>query len=275
MAAGLTGEEKLRYILSDYFFKSDVTIFYNFECLNAHGFSHQMDALLITPHFLVIFEVKQISGTLFYKPAQHEFFRSKNDVIENFTNPFDQAFRHQLFIEQQLKKWQVSIPVHHLVAIANVRAKLDHSLTNYPIMHISGIPQFLENLYEQHPKSSVDCTFLQQQFEQLYTRLPPRRKVDKQRLRQGVLCEKCQYANEMSYRQGYFICNVCQTKSKDALLESLLQYRILISPHITNRAFREFFKIDCVHVASKLLNRLGLEKKGLNKGAYYIIPEKW
>lgn len=64
-------------------------------------------------------------------------------------------------------------------------------------------------------------------------------------------------------------------KSKDALFETFLQYRILVGPRITNKEFREFFNISCIHTASKLLGKAGLEKHGVNKGTYYMIPEKF
>ena len=83
------------------------------------------------------------------------------------------------------------------------------------------------------------------------------------------------HEDEMHYKQGYFICPVCRAKSKEALHETLLQYRILVSPRISNKAFREFFNIHCIHIASKLLAKAGLEKHGANKGTYYIIPEKF
>ncbi|MCH7322890.1 NERD domain-containing protein [Solibacillus sp. MA9] len=274
--AGLAGEEKLKRVISDYNLRSKGRIYYNFECVNASGYTHQIDGLLVTAHFIVIFEVKQISGTLFYKPALHEFYRvSESNLQENFPNPFDQAYRHQLFIEYLLKTWQISIPVYYMVVIANIRAKLDSSLMDYPIMHISGVPYYLEKLYEQHPKPQANLSILQNHFALLYKQLPPRRTIEKHRLRKGVLCKQCQYLNVMYYKQGYFECSICQTKNKDAIIESLVHYRILISPRITNKEFREFFNIPCIHTASKMLRKLGLEKHGTNKGAFYIIPDSW
>ncbi|MEK4131300.1 nuclease-related domain-containing protein [Solibacillus sp. FSL W8-0474] len=275
LEAGLSGEQKIKRLLTDFYFKSDFHIFYNFECKNSNGFTHQMDALLLTPNFLLVIEVKQISGTLFYKPSLHEFFRVQDQMNENFPNPLDQAYRHQLFLEHQLKTWQLCIPVYHIVVLANYRAKLDESLNNFPIMHMSGIPRFIERLYKHHPKPRAHLTILQKQFQQLYEPLPPRRTIEKHRLRTGVLCKQCDYVNEMHYKQGYFICPVCGAKSKEALYETLLQYRILVSPRISNKAFREFFNIPCIHIASKLLAKAGLEKHGTNKGTYYIIPEKF
>ena len=66
--AGMAGEEKMQRTLANYHFKNSFKIFYNFECINEKGFSHQIDALIITTRFLLVVEVKQISGTLFINP---------------------------------------------------------------------------------------------------------------------------------------------------------------------------------------------------------------
>lgn len=73
LEAGLSGEQKLKRLLSDYHFRSPSHIFYNFECINSKGFTHQMDALLITPHFVVIMEVNQKSGTFTTNPPSMNF----------------------------------------------------------------------------------------------------------------------------------------------------------------------------------------------------------
>lgn len=273
LEAGFAGEMKLKQTLTDYYFKTDHHIFYNFECMNENGFSHQMDAILVTPFFIVIFEVKLLSGVLFYKPAQHEFYRIHNEKCENFRNPLDQVYRHQLFLKQCLRKWQITIPVYFAVVIANQQAILDESLENFPIFHISGVPNFIENLYRTTTKSNANMSKIAAKMNQLYHVLPPRRSISLDRLKKGVLCRQCDYKNVMDYHYGTFTCNVCRAKSRDVLFETLDHYRILIGEKISNKQFREFFGIHSLQAASKLLVRLGLERHGTKKGTYYIIPE--
>ena len=273
MEAGLSGELKLKQTLSDYFFKTDHHILYNFECINEKGFSHQMDAILITPFFIVIFEVKQLSGTLFYKSSQHEFSRIHNDKHENFRSPIDQVYRHQLFLEQCLRQWQINIPIYYAVVIANVQARLDESLSNFPIFHISGVPSFIENLYRTTSKSNANLNVIVAKLNQLAVSLPPRRSVEITRLRQGVLCQNCNFENTMHYYYGQFICPICKAKSRYALFETLHHYRVLVGEKISNQQFRAFFGIESIQTASNILSRLGLERHGAKKGTYYIIPE--
>lgn len=275
LQAGLSGEQKLKMTLEDYYFKSDYEILYNFECINPRGFSHQMDALLITPHFILIFEVKQMSGNLYYKPAVQEFYRvTDQGNEESFSNPFDQVFRHQLFIEQFLQHSAVAIPVRHIVVIANFRAKLDNAFETMPILHLSSLPKFLEILYKQYPKTTLNPHQISKLFTKIHQRHPPRRQIEASRLQTGVFCKQCEAIGSMFFYHGSWHCEYCQTKSIDGILEALQHYRILIGPHISNRAFRDFLGIPNRFAALRLLSKINMEAAGRGKNRYYVIPEQ-
>lgn len=272
--AGVAGELKMQRTLADYHFIGPYKIFYNFECINEKGFSHQIDALILTTRFLLVVEVKQISGTLFYKSAFHEFARQTEEgVLENFPNPFDQAYRHQLFLSHLLSSWKIQLPVLYIVVNANIRTKLDSSLNGSPIIHLSGLPKFLEKLYQNHGEIKLDLVKLENKLSAISCRLPVRRKIDRYRIRNGVLCKKCDFQHVMYYHHGLWICSYCGVKSKEAIFLALHQYRVLIGDRITNRELREFVGIDCKAVASKLLKRLNFEQFGKGRGVYYLIPE--
>ena len=275
MQAGLSGELKLKNRLADYHFKCDYSILYNFECINARGFSHQIDALLITQQFVLVLEVKQISGQLFYKPAVHEFSRrTENNIEENLPNPFDQAYRHQLFIEQVLHMHHIQIPVVHLIVIANYRAKLDVSLETMPILHLSGLPTFLENLATQFPDTTYAVSEVQSIFLKMKQTLPARRQINSNRLKSGVFCANCDTKVPMLFHSGYWHCFSCSAKSKNVLLDALHDYRTLISDRMSNKAFREFTGINCRFAAKRILAQLNLQTTGSKRTLIYIIPDE-
>ena len=272
--AGMAGEEKMQRTLADYHFKNSFKIFYNFECINEKGFSHQIDALIITTRFLLVIEVKQISGTLFYKPAFHEFVRQTEEgIIENFLNPFDQVYRHQLLVSHLLSSWGIQLPVFSIVVNAKIKTKLDSSLNGSPILHLSGLPKFLEKLNENYAETKVNLLDLENKLLAISCRLPVRRKIERHRLRNGVLCEKCEFQHVMYYHHGSWVCPQCGEKNREAIFLALHQYRVLIGDRITNRELREFVGIDCKAIASKLLKRLNFQQFGKGRGVYYLIPE--
>lgn len=187
LLAGVAGETKLQNCLADYPFQHDYYMIHHFECINARGFTHQIDALLLTPHFILVLEVKQLTGVLSYQQSTHEFSRQLNDgTIENLFNPFDQVYRHQLFVERLLQHHAISIPVHHLVIISNYRARLDASLQSMPIIHLSGLPYFIERLFARSPKTSYSPQALRKLFEEIAQPLPPRHTIEPHRLKTDI-----------------------------------------------------------------------------------------
>ena len=135
------------------------------------------------------------------------------------------------------------------------------------------MPKFLEKLHESYAETTVDLKVLERKLSAISCRLPVRRKIERHRLRDGVLCENCQFQYVMQYDRGLWICPHCCEKSKEAIYLALHQYRVLIGKRITNREFRKFVGIDRKAVASKLLKRLNFEQFGKGRGVYYLIPE--
>lgn len=96
--------------------------------------------------------------------------------------------------------------------------------------------------------------------------------INLSRIKKGVLCEICEYKFQMHYRGGTWHCPNCSCRNKKSILQAFHDYRVLVSNKITNREFREFFGIESIDAASKILIRLGLETVGEKRGRYYLIP---
>src|SRR5690606_3651286 len=90
-------------------------------------------------------------------------------------------------------------------------------------------------------------------------------------LKKGVLCGEC--SNVLYYDKRAWRCKNCSYKNHLAHLQTLLQYRLLISQTITNREFREFTGLDSVSTASKLLTKSNMDYIGNFKDRKYLIPE--
>ena len=277
LQAGYFGEQRLDREFTDFTIPHAHHLLHNVEIRTSHGSSHQMDSIVLTSHFLLILEIKNITGTLLYKPHHHEFSRLRKDgVVENFTDPFEQAYRHQLFIERLLHSWHIKLPVTYAVVIVNQNAVLDESLRGYPIFHLTGLRRYIHHLFSTFSACDVDLAHVSKRLLELIQRHPPKRRVtDTDRLKKGVLCVKCEFKSWMEYENRSWCCRTCGTRDKNALRWALHDYRLLISERITNQQFREFVGIESIHTASKILTRSGLEKVGDNKGRAYIITDDW
>ena len=187
---------------------------------------------------------------------------------------FEQAYRHQLFIDRLLHSWHIRLPVEYAVVIVNQNAVLDESLRGFPIFHLSGLRRYINNLFLKYPARDVKLEQVSNQLLRLIHRHPPKRRInDTDRFKKGVLCMKCDFKSSMAYQNRSWCCRMCGTRDKNALRWALHDYRLLIGQHITNQQFREFVGIESMQVASKILSRLGFEKIGDKKGRFYIIPE--
>src|SRR5690606_2918221 len=78
----------------------------------------------------------------------------------------------------------------------------------------------------------------------------------------------------MQFNRRKWICVKCSRVDRYAHFETLLQYRTLISPSITNKQFREFMGIESITTASKLLKIANMPYTGSYKDRVYTIPEE-
>lgn len=275
--AGQSGELRADRELVDFMIKHQHRIFHNLELLNPQGHTHQIDTILLTPHFLYILEIKNITGKLFYQPSSHQFGRERVDGrIDYFSNPFDQAYRHQLFLEYLLREWHVDLPVVYSVVLANSNGVIDESLRDRPIFHLSGLRFQINTLFEHFGTALLDdeqLDFVSKRLLMSLHRAPIKRWADTSKIKKGVLCEKCDWNSTMHYINRSWQCVRCGKRDKKALRQALYDYRFLVGERISNKEFREFMGVDSIHAVSKILVRLNLQTEGKNRGRVYIIPE--
>lgn len=91
--AGYRGEHSIDYPLSfltfqNYFILHDLRLPHN-------DYFFQIDTLLISPKFILMLEVKNIAGKLFFDQEFHQLVRTLNDKEEVFPDPILQVKRHE------------------------------------------------------------------------------------------------------------------------------------------------------------------------------------
>lgn len=276
LKSGYEGEHKVDREWFEMPYLEDHYLLFNYEIENEFGFTHQVDTLLLTKSFLLLLEVKNISGRVDYDVQKHQFIRKRQNGVEDIlTNPFDQLNRHEEFFERFLKKLKISLPIEKAVVMANSSTIIGEVPSSFPIFHASGLRFFVKKCMMQHQQKITNYQ-LEKLSKFLMSQLKPRNydlNISLERIRKGVLCENCNYKVEMKYKLGVWTCPKCNLRSKKAFYQALNDYRLLISNKITNREFRDFFNVNSVDAASKILIRLQLESSGITRGKYYIIPE--
>lgn len=274
MSAGFHGEQRVDSLFSDipidspHYFIQDLFI-------QKPKSSHQIDSVLITSRFVLLLEIKSISGELNFDPQLRQFSRTNKDgSVDGMNNPDDQIRRHEKFVQQFLASQKVSLPVIGVIVFTYPSSIVNSRPKNRIIIQSSGLPFLMDQLLVKYPDELLNTRKARQlagRLLQLHSERPLRRIEVPAGLRRGVLCRQCDKI--LQYDKRSWRCGQCTYKNPLAHLDVLLQYRLLISETISNREFREFTGLTSISTASKMLTSLNMETKGSFRDRIYLIPE--
>lgn len=277
LQSGQYGENRLDREWEQLDFPSPHFLLHNFEFKDEHHSPHQIDTIFLCQHFLLLIEIKNISGSVQYTEEHYQFTRIKEDgTVETLTDPFAQISRHARSLKHLMHKHHVNLPIESAIVITMPSTRISSVPTKIPIFHQAGIQMFMDSLMKKYGQELLPYHELERISQTLLAMHSPREwhpKLDLSLLRRGVLCQACSFKSPMQYRNGQWHCTTCQSKSKTAGQLAFHDYRVLYGNKITNREFRSFFLIDNPRIAQYILNTSNLQKVGSNRGTYYIIPE--
>lgn len=238
--------------------------------------SYQIDTLLITSRFILILEIKSISGLLHFDAQTRQFFRTNKDgSIDGMRNPDDQVRRYEKWIEHFLSERKVKLPVIGAIVFTYPSAVIQSTAGKRIMIQSSGLPYLLDRLVKEYPSdilSKLSTKKLANQLLKLHSLKPLPQFELPFGLLTGVLCPRCERV-AMSYKRKNWFCKTCQYSNPQAHLEALKQYRSLFGSKISNREFRTFTGISSVSAASKLLAASNMAFEGSFKDRVYLIPE--
>ncbi|MDG4658115.1 nuclease-related domain-containing protein [Ectobacillus antri] len=272
---GFQGEQSLNYHLS---FLPHYHILHDLRLPASQGY-FQIDTLLVSETFLMIVEIKNIAGTLFFDQAQRQLIRTYRDKEEAFPDPLLQATRQQLHLQDWLVRHGFPlVPVCYRVVISNPATliKTDGRLRN--VVHAAALPgevEGCERMYKQtylEPKNLRKlCRLLIKQHTPYNPDVLAHLKIGRDEVKGGVYCPSC-FALGMKRERGKWTCLKCGTPSKDAHRLSLCDYALLLGSEITNRELRHFLQIESESVATKMLRQMKLESRGERRHRVYKLP---
>ncbi|WP_432759405.1 nuclease-related domain-containing protein [Bacillus methanolicus] len=279
--AGFRGEEELAYYLK-YLNENKYYIFFDLRLLHDQPF--QIDALILSPSFALIIEVKNYSGTLFLDKYSKQLIRIIENNEEGFPNPLSQVKRQK----QQLKVWlgkrKINIlPIEYLVVISQTKTILKTTEGNQQIFQrIIPVDQLLERIAEfelKYDKKIISNKEIQKINQLLLREHTPHFPeilqtfgINSSEIIKGVQCPKC-HSLPMIRIFGTWKCPVCKTHSKSAHQQAIYDYFLLINSTITNKECREFLQISSQRTVRNLLISMNLPFSGTNKGRIYHRPE--
>ncbi|MED3802371.1 nuclease-related domain-containing protein [Lysinibacillus xylanilyticus] len=273
--AGFAGEQRVDAEWLEIILPHPHYFLHNLQILNLFGTTHQIDTVLLCPQFILILEIKNVTGFLDFDESFNQFTRTTAEGdVEGMTNPLHQGMRHMEWMMVMLQQSRLEIPVHYAVVFATKNAILSKSLRGQPIFHVSGLRYYVRELFQQHKEAAYDEEKLFQFASKLMSMHRPIKRemaLPVQDIVRGVLCESCLNGQTMIYRYPKWYCQRCGTVDQEAIFRTLEDYRLLVGKSLTNKSFCEFFKIDSPNTAYKLLRKLPLKAEGTKSNRKYLI----
>jgi hypothetical protein len=279
--AGYRGEEKVDYYLKD--LPNKFRIIHDLRLPRKSGDSYfQMDTLIVSPYFFLILEIKNFFGTLYFDPLFRQMIRTKDGNEEGFLNPIIQVNSQK----EHLQAWMdhlkfPSLPVIPLVVVSNPSTILKTSSTYKEALQTVILADTLPTKIKEHEKlfslerlSNKELRKITRALIHSHTPLEKdvlqSYQIPRSDLLTGVQCPHC-FSLPMERFQGKWICSHCTYKSKNAHIQAIQDYALLIDTFITNREAREFLHLSSNSIAGKLLKAMKLESTGSYKDRKYIL----
>ncbi|MBN8194135.1 NERD domain-containing protein [Bacillus sp. NTK074B] len=283
--AGYKGESTIYYHLT-FLRDKRYKVFYNVR-LPIFLNHFQMDFLLLTPFYILIIEVKNISGVVTIDPFIKQLTRTHKGVTEGFVDPVSQVLRYKLL----LQKWLITNklkhpPIEHLVVFSNPSTTLNYTVPPEPnnpykqIIHAQNVIDKMKEFNEKHPTPTVTNKELLK-MKRLILRNHEEPEVDiltayslsKNDILTGVRCENCQHI-PMIRISASWSCSKCHNSSKTAHTKAIQEYFLLLNNHLTNREIRNFLHLNSRNTAYKLLKSFQLQTQGCTKSVTYSKPTR-
>lgn len=278
--AGFKGEQSLDYYLrslpdQEYFIFHDLR-------LSDGAYFFQIDTLILSTSFILILEVKNISGTLIFDPAFQQLIRTNNGMEEVFSDPIQQVnYQTFKFTEWLKNKHFPAIPIEPLVVMANsntiIKTSLHHKL---PLQSVIRSTKLLEKIYEykeSHKEEKFSKKDIRKLCNLLLTWHVPKNfdvlqrfQINRSDLLMGVHCPKCKKLS-MERKWGKWVCTTCSFSSRDAHKNALNDYFLLFQSSITNEQFRNFLQLPSSSIAYKLLTSMNLPHSGTKRWREYDL----
>lgn len=247
-------------------------LFHDFQTINGTNNEHQMDTVFVCKHFVLVVEVKNVTGRIDFDDERHQFVRLREDgVLESFKNPVDQVKRHKELLEEWALDWPDYVPVEAAIIIANPNTVIGRVSAEVPIFNVSGLRSKIGQLVKKHERMSVNMRAVRDYLLARYKPFSHRVQKSNVNARDGVLCINC--GEVMVHGRYRFECVKCGWKDVEwqALRMAMHDYRVLYGDEITNSQFREFVGVQSASTAKRMLQRV-CEQKNVTKGTIYRIP---
>ncbi|MEK5036448.1 NERD domain-containing protein [Sporosarcina sp. FSL K6-3457] len=258
MRAGLGGEERLDEVLSRHAFPNEHVFLHDLSLKSTGTF--QIDTLYLTPSYAVIFEVKNMAGTLTFNENPPQLIR----ILENgqkraFGSPAAQIERNQDLFSDWLHARGLALPIYPVIVFAYPKQIIEKPPSNIPVLFPNSVPGFLRRLPKSHTiLNSNELSALTKELMDSHAGYIPKPLYEKynipiDELKTGVTCKNCGHIG-MKRALRTWHCKKCSTNDGFAHEQAITEWFLLVGRKMTNRECRRFLHIDKLQTATRILN---------------------
>lgn len=279
--AGHRGEQSLDYHFN-FLTDDDYIFFHGLRLPWINELYFQIDTLLLTPKCIILLEVKNIAGTVYFDIPFQQMIRTFDGKEESFSCPIVQSNRHVAQLKEWLRKNQFpNIPIlnyvvfsnsstilktdpnyqhvfEKVITAANLPNKLNAIRTSYPtkILNKAKIGKLIKLFKQQHVPQDLDIL--------------KKYGLERSDLINGTACDKCKRLSVIRGKRKW-MCTMCNATNSNSHIKLLIDYVLLISPTITNKQFRHFSNLDSPSIATRLLQSMDFQTTGSYKDRKYHL----
>ncbi|MGM8215424.1 nuclease-related domain-containing protein [Bacillaceae bacterium W0354] len=264
--SGYRGEKSLIYYLKS-IDSPNIFIIPNVRLKTPSGY-FQVDALILTPWFILIIEVKNFTGVVRFDHGFGQMFCEIKGVERAYQDPIVQV-DNQVF---HLQNWLITkgitgIPIESLVVFTSNHVTLTRSgdmPVDERIIYVGKLIEkfvLLQNKYEKlfltKSKLTKVANMIKNEHTPQHSNMMKKFNLTPRDLRPGVICSQC-LKLPMRRIHGMWLCSFCNNKSKNAHLNAFKDFYLLFKPTITNREARWLLQVNSAKVVNSLLKQLAI-----------------
>lgn len=236
----------------------------------------QIDILLLTANFAVVFEVKNIKGTIELRQNPRQLVRHlSTGETHAFPSPEPQLeeYIHQLKV--YFLHNHINLPIYGAVVFPFSSSYIERTSSATTLLLKNDIKPYVRNLpLQKEPLSPRQLEKLVYSLSKQHTDYNPypllkRYNLSRKDVLNGVACPNCRKLYMRRINMHWY-CTYCHHTSRDAHVQAIYDYFALIDSSISSLECYQFLGLANSRQAYRLLSQMKLQKIGKYKDARYI-----
>ncbi|WP_144511993.1 nuclease-related domain-containing protein [Bacillus sp. FJAT-22090] len=272
--AGDIGEEVVMKVVEQLTLPYKFYAFHNISIYNESLF--QMDILIITPYYALIFEVKNIKGEIMFTDQQ--LIRTlPSKEISSFDNPILQVEDYEYQLKHVFQTNNIPLPIYGAIVFAFSSSIIKVPPKNKTILFRRGIKSYLRNI-QIGPRMLTDTQLehvkdflLKANTDFQSFPITKHYGIDPTSIRGGVECIHCGLIGMKKLSRNWF-CPRCKVYHRTAHENALKDYFLVFKNTMTNQDCQQFLKLNNKHEATRILRNSMLMKSGQSRNRKYSMP---